>query len=341
MKPLIPTLALTILFSLQSGPDVRTANAQDAQKPIVALSEQQAGPDFPFQGEYTGTLKTEEGDVKIGLQVIARGKGEFAAKAYPGGLPGDGWTREEAISGKGTRDGERLILTGETGSGVVADGKATIKDADGNTLGTLKKFVRESPTLGADPPEGGLRIFKLDEINHFVNGQVSPEGWLMQGTKSKAEMQSFDLHLEFMLSFMPAARGQGRANSGCYMQSRYEVQVLDSFGLSGEHNECGGIYSVKKPDVNMCFPPLSWQTYDVRFTAAKFDDEGNKTAHARMTVKHNGVVIHDDVEVPKSTTASPMKEGPEPGPLYLQDHGNPVRYRNIWYVPKGESSGID
>jgi hypothetical protein len=118
------------------------------------------------------------------------------------------------------------------------------------------------------------------------------------------------------------------------MQGRYEVQILDSFGLSGEHNECGGIYSVKKPDVNMCLPPLSWQTYDIDFTAAKFDAAGKKLANARMTVKHNGTLIHKDVEVPKRTTASPLAEGRENGPIYIQNHGNPLRYRNIWVIPK-------
>jgi hypothetical protein len=83
----------------------------------------------------------------------------------------------------------------------------------------------------------------------------------------------------------------------------------------------------------MSFPPLAWQTYDVEFTAAKYRD-GKKEESTRMTVKHNGVVIHDDVEVPHITTSAPLEEGPEPGPLNLQEHGAEVRYRNIWFLPR-------
>jgi hypothetical protein len=110
--------------------------------------------------------------------------------------------------------------------------------------------------------------------------------------------------------------------------------VLDSFGLAGENNECGGIYSIAKPRVNMCFPPLIWQTYDIDFETAKYDTDGKKTKNAMLTVKHNGVLIHDRVEVGKTTTAAGRAEGAEPGPIQLQDHGNPVVYRNIWVVLK-------
>jgi hypothetical protein len=133
---------------------------------------------------------------------------------------------------------------------------------------------------------------------------------------------------------MPAAVGQARGNSGCYLQGRYEVQVLDSFGLEGKNNECGGIYTVRAPDVNMCYPPLAWQTYDIDFTAARYDAAGKKTHDALLTVRHNGEVVQKGVRVPQPTRAAPLKESPEPGPVYLQDHGNPVVYRNIWLVEK-------
>lgn len=302
-----------------------------AQQP--ALDPKQADADFPIQGEYVGAIKTEDGEQKIGVQVIALGNGKFRAVGHHGGLPGDGWDLKDKHEVAGElKDGCVTFKTNDV-SAELRDGVITIRDNSGNSLGECKKTLRKSPTLELKPPAGAIVLFDGSSADKFNGGKLDGN-LLVQGVTSKQKFQDFTLHLEFMLSYMPTASGQGRANSGCYAQGRYEVQILDSFGLSGEHNECGGIYTVKKPDVNMCFPPLSWQTYDIDFKAAKYDSAGKKTSDARMTVKHNGVVIHDDVAVPKSTTAAPVAEGPEPGPIYLQDHGNPIRFRNIWVVSK-------
>jgi hypothetical protein len=117
------------------------------------------------------------------------------------------------------------------------------------------------------------------------------------------------------------------------VQNRYEIQVLDSFALEGENNECGGVYSMKAPSVNMCFPPLSWQTYDIDFTAARFEGD-KKVANARLTLYHNGVKIYDNIELTDKTPGGAPQEAPGVGPLMLQDHGNSVAFRNIWVVEK-------
>ena len=117
------------------------------------------------------------------------------------------------------------------------------------------------------------------------------------------------------------------------MQGRYEVQVLDSFGLPEKDNDCGGIYQVSVPAVNMSFPPLRWQTYDIDFTAARFDAAGGKVAPARVTVDHNGLRIHDDVEIGGSTGGGTIEQD-SPGPIHLQDHWDPVVYRNVWVLPR-------
>ena len=117
-----------------------------------------------------------------------------------------------------------------------------------------------------------------------------------------------------------------------YLQGRYEVQVLDSYGLEGMDNECGGIYKVGRPLVNMCAPPMQWQTYDITFYAPRFDSAGVKTKDACVTIIHNGVTIHENLEIPKSTGGALDSNVDEPGGIYLQDHGNPVQFRNIWLV---------
>jgi len=312
-----------------------TISAVGADKNATFTDPEKAGPDFQVQGEYEGECEYRGKTYKYGGQIIALGNGEFHGIGYFGGLPGAGWDKKkntQASDGQ-TKDG---VTTFSVHKGAriasIKDGVVTVKDGD-RTTGTLKKVVRKSPTLGAKPPNGAVVLFDGTTPDAFEKGRMTEDGLLMEGCTSKQKFQNFTIHIEFRTPFKPGARGQGRGNSGFYAQGRYEVQILDSFGLQGRHNECGGVYSIAPPRVNMCFPPLSWQTYDVDFTAAKFDGD-KKVENAKMTVRHNGVVVHEDLELPKSTTASPLRDGPEPGPVFFQNHGNPVRFRNIWVVEK-------
>jgi hypothetical protein len=290
--------------------------------------------DFAVQGEYLGDAQIEEGKPKTGVQVIARGDGKFHAVFYPGGLPGDGWAKGQTkVEADGKTENNVTTFTTPKFAATIQDGALKLADAAGKALGELKRIVRESPTLGLKPPEGAVVLFDGTNTEQFENGRMTEDKLLKEGTTSKLKFQDATLHIEFRLPYMPKATGQGRGNSGCYFQARYEVQVLDSFGLEGKDNEAGGIYSVGPPLVNMCFPPLSWQTYDVEFTAARYEN-GKKVKNAHLLVKHNGIVVQNNIEADHATTACPWQEGPEAGPLYLQDHGNPVRYRNIWVLLK-------
>jgi len=283
------------------------------------------GPEFLVQGEYA--IKG------MGAQVIALGDGKYRAVIHKGGLPGAGWDKGKKIqlNGEATATGADFPKANGWAARITGSTlRLTVPGADARELESIE---RKSPTLGRRPPKGAIVLFDGTDAKQFKPGKITKDGLLEQGANSVRRFQSHRLHIEFRLPFQPKARGQGRGNSGCYLQGRYEVQMLDSFGLDGKHNECGGIYTIKNPDVNMCFPPLSWQTYDIDFTAAQFKD-GKKTKDARMTVFHNGVKIHDNVKLPNRTRASPNAEDPGPGFLHLQNHGNPVRYRNIWVVEK-------
>jgi hypothetical protein len=293
-----------------------------------------AGLDYKIQGEYKGELKIQDQSAPFGAQVIALGDGKFRGVFYFGGLPGDGWNRGDMqLSVDSAMEDGKVTFTGENGSAKIADGKMTVLDAAGTELGTLAKVERTSPTLGAKPPTGAKVLFDGTSASAWANGKIVEDNLLLAGTRSKDDFQDFTLHLEFRTPFVPKAQGQARGNSGLYLQDRYELQVLDSFGLEGANNECGGFYQIKEPAVNMCLPPLAWQTYDVDFTAARFEGD-KKVKNARVTIKHNGVTIFEDFELPNLTPGGAPQEHPGKGPFHLQAHGNPVTYRNIWVVEK-------
>ncbi|HQX49186.1 MAG TPA: DUF1080 domain-containing protein [Planctomycetaceae bacterium] len=305
--------------------------AEDKHPAFETVAE--AGPDYAIQGEYAGEIKHDNEAVKLGIQVIALGDHKFNAVAYPGGLPGDGWNGEEKFKASGeTKDGQTKIVDPEHGHAILGDGKMVLFDKEGREIGTLAKVERKSPTLGAKPPEGAVVLFDGTSADNFKGGKIVMQDLLLADCETKEKFGDHQLHIEFRIPFRPTARGQERGNSGVYIQGRYECQVLDSFGLDGENNECGGIYQIARPKVNACFPPLTWQSYDIDFTAARYED-GKKVKNARVTIKHNGIVIHDDLELTHGTPGK-NPEADSPDVIYLQGHGNRVVYRNIWVVKK-------
>lgn len=237
-----------------------------------------------------------------------------------------------AFGGKGVVKG---TIKNETFLGTIQQGKELANFQ-------LKRVFITPPTLGQKAPEGAIVLYdgtNLDKWDVKPHWQILEDGSVQivgSNLCTKEEYGDGLYHIEFMCPFMPNKTGQARGNSGVYIFGRYEVQVLDSFGDPPADNLCGGIYKAATPKVCASLPPLQWQTYDITFTGPKFDENGNKIKNAFITVYHNGILIHDNVELKGPTPGGVSdKESPK-GVLMLQDHGDPVRYRNIWYKPAEE-----
>jgi hypothetical protein len=196
------------------------------------------------------------------------------------------------------------------------------------------------------PPPGAIVLFDGKSLDNWVKKDgKTPAAWkitdggALEVVASKGDILTkekfdgnFKLHVEFRVPYMPKAKGQDRANSGIYVQGRYEVQVLDSYSLESKHDDCGAIYEVAPPLANACKAPTVWQSYNIEYQSPRCED-GKKVANARITVYHNGVKIHDNREIPRDFTRAGMKGDPcTPGPILLQDHGNLVQFRNIWLL---------
>jgi hypothetical protein len=323
---------------------VLVASASAAEPQAPATDRAQAGPDFPFVGEYVGAVSVYDGGVwrttPIGLQVAALGDGRFEAVEYLNGLPGAGWEGHDKAVLPGHREGT-VVKIDAVPAGIVLDGAAARVGTPGvtNAVGVLRRIDRACPTLGMRPPKEATVLFSGRGTDHLKNATVTPDGLLAQGAETADPYSDFTLHVEYRLPFMPISKDQGRANSGVYLQRRYEVQILDSFGQDAVFNGAGSIYRTKPADVNMSFPPLTWQSYDIRFHPAQFEN-GEKVADARVTVWHNGVKIQDDYHIPNKTGAG-KPEGPEPLPILFQDHNNPVRFRNVWIVDHTKFPNVD
>ena len=197
--------------------------------------------------------------------------------------------------------------------------------------------------ISVSPPCGAIVLFDGTDFSHWFKEDSSAAEWKIvddvmevvpqKGSiMTKRKYRDFKMHVEFNIPKMAKdVSGQGRGNSGVYLQRRYEVQILDSYGIESGISDCGALYKAKAPDKNMCKKPLQWQSYDITFHAARFEG-GKKVENVRISVVHNGVLIHDNVELANKTGAG-RPEGPEAAPILLQDHGNKVKFRNIWIVP--------
>lgn len=327
-------LAVVVVGSLYGLADAALAQAARPEvSPKVALTVDETARDYELLGEYVGWVSGGFRREPAGIQLYTISPSEFRGVQYRGGLPGQGWDRETKRALGGTWRGGVARLEGDGRRLVASGGKLWVYDERGVLRGLLRRVSRRSSTLGLAPPPEAIVIFDGQPTDELEGARIVEGGLLAEGTRTKRAFGDFFLHIEFRLPYMPAGNDQGRANSGVYLQERYEVQVLDSFGLEGLANQCGGLYKQRPPDQNMCLPPLVWQTYDIEFRAARFSPTGEKIENARITVRHNGVAVHDDVEIVSKTGAG-KPETAEPRPILLQNHGNPVRFRNWWMIDR-------
>jgi len=205
------------------------------------------------------------------------------------------------------------------------------------------KVVKAGPskTLGAKPPKGAIVLFDGKNTSQWNHNKWKVENGYMEVTKrsgqlsSKQKFGSVKLHVEFATPKEVVGNSQGRGNSGVFFCGQYEVQVLDSYkNPSYADGQCAALYGQHPPRVNACRPPGEWQTYDIEFHMPKFGKDGKVVKPAVITVFHNGVLVHDKQELNGPTAHRAVRNYRKhgPGPIGLQDHGNPMRFRNIWVV---------
>lgn len=308
-----------------------------------------AATDFSLVGEYAGDItmptasKNDDeadnsdstGKRRFGVQIRTLGSGQFEALAYEGGLPGDKEFDESTqLRLIGRRNGDTLVLSGGPWALFAGPEQCRLINMEGASLGDLPRVNRTSPTMGAKAPENALVLFDGTNTDEFTQANMDDQKLLKQGANINWLLTDFDLHLEYRIPHMPGMQGQKRGNSGIYLQSRYECQILDSFGTERVFNGLGALYRFKPPRLNMAFPPLVWQTYDVQFTAARFGANGKKLRPAHVTSWVNGVKVQDNVALPGPTGAGKDEEA-LPLQTFLQNHTDPVRFRNVWVVDRG------
>jgi hypothetical protein len=311
------------------------AFAENPSRGPVYTEPPQDDASYWYMGEYVGQVTTGENESEtVGVQIRPTGKGGFDAILYRGGLPGLEGHKRDGTRLVGRLSDNFLILSGGPWAIFAEKDSCSIVDRGGKPLGKLDRVERRSPTLAAYPPADAMVLFDGTGTEQFIDGRITDDGLLMEGTSFKPMHQDFDLHVEFRLPYMPEAAGQQRSNSGVYIQSRYECQILDSFGELPVFNGAGALYRFRAPELNMALPPLVWQTYDIRFTSPRWAADGTKLRNARLTAWLNGVMVQNDIEIDGSTGAG-MEETTSLLPTKLQDHSDPVRFRNIWIVDRG------
>ncbi len=203
-----------------------------------------------------------------------------------------------------------------------------------------------TPVVDHKPPSDAIVLFDGKDLSQWQGEKGKEPQWTIEkggimtvkkgtgGIQTKQNFGNCQLHIEWRTPSKIEGESQGRGNSGIFLMGLYELQVLDSYGNKTYSNgQAGSIYKQHIPLVNASLKPGEWQAYDVIFTAPKFKEDGSLLSPAKFTVLHNGVLIQNNVEVKGETVyigQPEYKSHIEKGPIALQDHGNPVSFRNIW-----------
>jgi Domain of Unknown Function (DUF1080) len=306
-----------------------------------------------IQGEYYGQF--EDNGARLGAQVRAV-VNNYRIHFTVGGLPGDatwpmgGWNynwsnlvtslltfNNGTMAISGTNVTATLTIPGNVKTALNTD--KVIAGTLGGRAFRLNRVERKSPTEGMTPVTGAQVLFDGTQASFTANWRNSGGGSyvtdkqsIYRGLNSVLQHQDMFLHIEFLSAYMPDKEDQARSNSGIYLQNRYEQQIMDSFGERGlENNSKGALYGSLPALRNAALPPLvNWETYDIYFTAAKYNGS-TKTANARFKTWLNGVKVQDSEMPQPGTGGSP--EGPSAGIIHLQNHnGDPIYFRNIWAV---------
>jgi hypothetical protein len=351
-------LALALAMFGTAGA-LAAADNQKLEEPTVMNLPMTQNAQDPYFGDYEGTYSPSEAKVEEGgsapmaaeAKVVAHGHHQYKIELHAKMPNPDAWPLQLELDGK--VEGDRVLVSGYTGghewSGEISKQKLRINKHGYGGVFEMSRVMKKSPTEGAKPPEGATVLLAytpgtaptLDEWKE-ADWITTPEGIMHkkpdQGPNldiprsdmhTKREFKNVQLHVEFRLPYEPDQREQARGNSGVILADRYEVQVLDSFGLIEGTGDCASIYSVATPSINAGFPPLSWQTYDITFHAPKTDPSGKVIEPPRFTVLWNGVKVHDN-QTARTPTGDASRPNASSGPLRIQDHGNLVYYRNIW-----------